>query len=113
MELLKFSLHWASADEGKDALFNSHELGAQTGIDFPRIVSPFRFRQPVENARAKTSISLGFNYQNKVEYLRYISSLSLGYEWNSSLTTRNIFSPVDISSISITRDSLFTEFLQV
>jgi len=118
-ETLKLKLHGAfeiqpslgvGGNEGQ-ALFNSHEFGIQTGIDFPRIVSPFRFGNKTENARSKTSIALGLNSQNKVEYLRYIASASIGYEWNSSLTTRHIFSPVDISSISIDRDSLFTEYL--
>ncbi|MFH1120286.1 MAG: BamA/TamA family outer membrane protein [Bacteroidota bacterium] len=118
-EMLRLKLHGAfeiqpSLDvgvKGNKMLFNSHEYGIQTGIDFPRIVSPFRFNQPLENARAKTSVALGFNYQSKVEYLRYITSFSMGYEWNSSQTARHIFSPLDISSISIERDSLFTEYL--
>jgi outer membrane protein assembly factor BamA len=92
-------------------LFNSHETGFQTGFDFPRILSPVRLGEGIENSRPKTSITLGFNYQQKTEYLRYISSLTMGYEWNSSLTTRQTFTPFDISSISITRDSVFTDYL--
>ncbi len=118
-EILRLKLHGAfeiqpslnvGGDQG-EALFNSNEFGFQTAIDFPRIVSPFRFTRPVESTRSKTSVALGFNSQNKVEYLRYITSASVGYEWNSSLTTRHIFSPLDISSISINRDSVFTEYL--
>lgn len=98
-------------DETDKKLFNSHETGFQTGLDFPRILSPVKVGQGIENSRAKTSIMLGFNYQRKVEYLRYISSLTMGYEWNSSPKIRHTFTPFDISSISITRDSLFTEYL--
>jgi len=98
-------------EEERNWLFNSLEGGIQTGLDFPSLLTPFKINQVVENSRNKTSISLGFNYQQRTQYLRYVSSLSMGYEWNSSLTTRHILTPVDISSISITRDSVFTDYL--
>ncbi len=98
-------------DEGSAKLFNSLEGGFQAGLDFPTIISPFRFKPPGQNSRAKTTVGLGLNYQSRTQYLRYVSSLSLGYEWNAIQTIRHTFSPIDLSSISITRDSAFTDFL--
>lgn len=92
-------------------LFNSLEGGFETGLDFPRLIVPFRIRQFNQNLRAKSIIQLGFNYQKRTEFLRYLSSLSMGYEWNASLTSRHIFFPVDVSSVSIVRDSAFTAYL--
>jgi len=92
-------------------LFNSLEGGFETGLDFPGLLTPFRSRQLYQNARAKTSVQIGFNYQERDEYMRYLSSLSMGYEWNSSLTQKHLFSPLDVSSVSISRDSTFSEYL--
>lgn len=97
--------------DGSGAIFNSKEAGIQTGIDFPSLLSPFPVKNSGKDARAKTSVSLGFNYQDRTEYLRYISSVSMGYEWNASSTLRHYLTPIDISSVSITRDSLFTASL--
>ncbi len=98
-------------NEANKRLFNSMEGGFQAGLDFPTIISPFRFRPPEQNSRAKTTVAMGFNYQSRTQYLRYVSSVSLGYEWNAHQTMRHLFSPIDLSSISITRDSAFTNFL--
>jgi len=92
-------------------IFNSLETGIQTGFDIPGILSPFRLKLINQNSRPKTTIAAGFNYQDRVEYLRYISTVSLGYEWSSSPEVRHLFTPLDLSSVSINRDSLFTSFL--
>lgn len=89
-------------------IFNSLEAGFEAGIDFPTLLSPFSIETQDVNSRPKTILGLGFNYGVRSEYERYLSKLSLSYEWNASLTSRHYFSPVDLSSISIVRDSLFT-----
>lgn len=90
------------------AVFNSLEAGVETGFDFPTLLSPVPIRNLDQNARPKTSMGLGFNYEVRSEYERYVAKLSLAYEWNASSTTRHIFSPIDLSSVSIVRDSSFT-----
>jgi len=92
-------------------IFNSLETGVETGIDFPRLLSPFAINSIDQNARPRTSIGLGFNYELRSQYERYLSKLSFSYEWNASPVSRHIFAPVDLSSISIVRDSAFTNRL--
>jgi len=89
-------------------VFNSLEAGFEAGIDFPTLLSPFSIGTQDVNSRPKTTLGLGFNYGVRSEYERYLSKLSLSYQWNASLTSRHYFSPVDLSSISIVRDSMFT-----
>lgn len=98
-------------DESDSWLFNSLEGGFQAGLYFPTLLSPIKIYNPGQNSRAITSVAIGFNYQKRPEYLRYISSISLGYEWKASQTSTHIFSPIDISSTSILRDSAFTDYL--
>lgn len=93
-------------------IFNSLETGLETGLDFPRLLSPFMISGLDQNARPRTSIGLGYNYELRSQYERNLSKLSLSYEWNASPVSRHIFAPVDLSSISIVRDSAFTARLQ-
>lgn len=89
-------------------VFNSFEVGLESGIDFPTLLSPFVIRNLNQNARPKTTLGLGFNYEIRPEYERYLTKLSLSYEWNASPESKHFLSPVDLSSVSIVRDSLFT-----
>lgn len=98
-------------EESQYGIFNSLELGLETGIDFPTLLSPFIIRNLNQNARPKTTLGLGFNYEIRSEYERYLTKLSLSYEWNASLVSRHFFSPVDLSSVSIVRSPAFTEHL--
>ncbi|MGE5317394.1 MAG: BamA/TamA family outer membrane protein [Chloroflexota bacterium] len=93
-------------------IFNSVELGFESGIEFPTLLSPFVIRNLNQNARPKTTLGLGFNYEIRPEYERYLTKLSLSYEWNASPVSKHFFSPVDLSSVSIVRDSVFTKKLE-
>lgn len=98
--------------ERRAGIFNSLEAGAETGLDFPTLLSPFRLKGISNNYRAKTTIALGLNFQQRSYYTRYISYLTYGYDWYSSGTTRHLFSPVELSSVSILRDSTFNAILK-
>jgi hypothetical protein len=108
---IKPSLSDEEEEQTHLGIFNSLETGFETGIDFPTLLSPFAIRDLDQNARPRTSLGIGFNYELRTQYERYLSKLSLSYEWNASPVSRHYFSPVDLSSISIVRDDLFTEKL--
>jgi len=93
------------------SIFNSLEAGFETGLDFPSLLTPFSFSRLGLNSKAKTTIASGLNYQQRSWYTRYVSYLSFGYEWNASQVTRHLFTPVELSSVSITRDSAFSAYL--
>lgn len=90
------------------AIFNSLEAGIEAGIDFPTLLSPVKITNLYQNARPRTTLGIGFNYELRGEYERYLSKIALTYEWNASQVSKHIFSPVDLSSISIVRDTAFT-----
>lgn len=92
-------------------LFNSFEAGVESGIDFPFLLMPFTVKRLERSAMSKTAISFGLNYQERTYYTRYVSYLTFGYEWKSSPEIKHIFAPVELSSISISRDSLLDKYL--
>ncbi len=98
--------------QGKTAFFNSLEAGIETGLDFPTLLAPFRINRLGINAKAKTTIALGLSYQQRPNYTRYLNYFSYGYEWNTSDITRHLFTPIELSSVSISRDSVFTTYLE-
>ena len=108
----EFSPGYGIESEGKSALFNSLEAGFETGLDFPTLITPFHINRLGINAKAKTTIALGFSYQQRPLYTRYLNYFSYGYEWNASDVTRHLFTPIELSSVSIERDSIFTAYLK-
>ena len=102
----------AIESQGKTGFFNSLEAGIETGLDFPTLVAPFRINRLGINAKAKTTIALGLSYQQRPVYTRYLNYFSYGYEWNTSDVTRHLFTPIELSSVSIERDSAFTAYLE-
>lgn len=97
---------------GNSFFFNSLEAGVETGLDFPTLIAPFQISRLGINSKAKTSISLGLSYQKRPDYTRYLNYFSFGYQWNASDVTRHLFTPVELSSVSISRDSAFTAALE-
>ncbi len=118
-ETLRFKVRGAfeveptyAINPGSDSrLFNSFEAGFESGIDFPSLLMPFTIKRLEKNALSKTTISFGLNFQERTLYKRYVTYLSFGYEWKSSPEIKHIFAPVELSSISITRDSTLNLYL--
>lgn len=92
-------------------IFNTYQTGAETGIDFPRLLLPFNIKRVDRYTRPKSSVDIGFNMQQQPNYKRYILNSSFSYEWNRSEQSRFIFSPVEFNSVSIFKDSIFTAYL--
>lgn len=102
---------YAINPKSDNRLFNSFEAGFESGIDFPSLIMPFTVKRLEKNALAKTTISFGLNYQERTLYKRYVTYLSFGYEWKSTPEIKHTFAPVELSSISITRDSSLNSYL--
>ncbi len=107
----EFEPNYGIQSSGSNSLFNSLEAGIETGLDFPTLLTPFHVNRLGINAKAKTTLAMGLNFQQRTLYTRYLSYFSFGYEWNASPVTRHLFTPVELSSVSILRDSLFTDYL--
>ena len=101
----------ANSEVKKFLFFNTYETGAEVGLDFPRLLVPFRMKRVDLFTRPKTSVNVGANFQQEPSYKRYIFNTAFGYEWNKNEQSRFLFSPIVINSVSIYKDSTFTAYL--
>jgi outer membrane protein assembly factor BamA len=87
------------------------EIGAETGIIFPKFFSPFRLEKFVRKYSPKTSISASYNYQSRPDYTRSIANASFSYKWNSSPFITHTIWPIEVNYINIYEDRSSQEFL--
>jgi hypothetical protein len=92
-------------------LFNALESGAETGIDFPRLLLPFHIINPDRNQQVRTSITAGYGYESRPDYSRRVTTFAGSYQWNSSESLRHILTPLELNFVSILKDSVFQAYL--
>lgn len=95
----------------KFLFFNTFQAGIETGLDFPRLVVPFRIFNTSQYSLSRTSISGGYNFENRPDYTRKISTLFLSYQWSKSEKTRFVFTPLEVNYVGIETDSTFQAYL--
>ena len=86
----------------KNETFNIYEYGAETSVETPSFILPFRMDRFYKKYKPKTNFSLSYNYQNRPDYKRTIINANISYKWNGSPSVRHIVSPIDIGSVIIT-----------
>lgn len=86
--------------------FNTLELGAEIGIDFPKLLLPIAIDLLSRNSRPKSSITAGVNFRQRPDYTRYVLNLNYGFEWNETPRKRHFINPIDISSVRVYNDSI-------
>ena len=86
--------------------FNTLELGAELGIDVPKLLFPIAMERLSRQSRPKSTISTGINYRQRPDYTRYILNFNYGFEWTHNLQSRHTLTPFELSSIKLTNDSL-------
>jgi outer membrane protein assembly factor BamA len=91
------------------------EIGAETGIIFPKFFSPFRLERFVRKYSPKTSLSASYNYQSRPDYTRSIANTSFSYKWNSTPFITHTIWPVEVNYINIYEnrsDSVFLDSIK-
>jgi outer membrane protein assembly factor BamA len=86
--------------------FNTLELGAEIGVDFPKLLFPVNIQRLSRNSRPKSSIVAGINFRQRPDYTRYILNLNYGFEWSETSRKRHFINPVEISSVRVFNDSI-------
>ncbi|NEM98522.1 translocation and assembly module lipoprotein TamL [Pontibacter burrus] len=72
----------AESNQNKNINLSSYELGVQSTLTFPRIISPFRLRNLRTEFVPQTRMTLGFNFLNRVQYFTMNSfNASYAYNW--------------------------------
>jgi hypothetical protein len=87
------------------------ELGAETGIIFPKFFSPFRLERFVRKYSPKTTLSASYNYQSRPDYTRSIANASFSYKWNSTPFITHTIWPIEVNYINIYENRSSQEFL--
>lgn len=86
--------------------FNTLELGAEVGVDFPKLLFPVNIQRLSRNSRPKSSIVAGINFRQRPDYTRYILNLNYGFEWNETSRKKHFMNPIEISSVRVFNDSI-------
>ncbi len=81
------------------------EIGGSVSLDFPKLFI-FKQTQKIEAIRYSTSIRVGVNYSWL--YYRLLLNTSLTYNWSPNIYVTHSVSPIDISTIDTSRNTVRT-----
>jgi outer membrane protein assembly factor BamA len=76
---------------------NYVEIGAETGLSFPRFLFPFLSTDFRRRIRATTDFALQYNYQLRPEFTRIVASASWSYRWTVKRRTHHRFDLLDLN----------------
>ncbi|MBB6611696.1 BamA/TamA family outer membrane protein [Pontibacter sp. Tf4] len=81
---------------------SSYELGVQSSLTFPRIISPFRLRNLRTEFVPKTRMGLGFNFLTRVRYFQMNSfNASYAYNWKPKKEFTHDFTPINLQYVQL------------
>ncbi|TXK45311.1 BamA/TamA family outer membrane protein [Pontibacter qinzhouensis] len=93
-----------TGEENLNSNLTSYELGVQTNLIIPRIVSPFRMRNLRTEFVPKTRINVGFNFLNRVNFFQMNSyNASYGYNWRPKQTITHEITPINLQYVQLVR----------
>jgi hypothetical protein len=91
---------------GRDALFNTIDIGPEVSLRFPHFLIPFVGRERfARSASPRTAITTLYNFQQRPDFTRTLAKMSFGYEWNESRSRMFGIYPMEINVIKIPRKS--------
>jgi outer membrane protein assembly factor BamA len=79
--------------------FNTFEIGADAGIEFPKFLGPFNADEFRKKYNPRTSVQIAYNYQRRPEYTRTIANLRWGYNWRSSRYLYHYLFPSELNLV--------------
>lgn len=81
--------------------FNTREFGLETGLTFPKFLSPLVSNRYFGFQIPQTKLSIGYNYQHRPDYTRTISNLRFGYYWKSSEFVTQTLNVLDFNFVKL------------
>ena len=81
--------------------FNIIEFGAESSLETPSFVLPFRTSNWYKRNEPRTLFTVAYNYQHRPDYTRKITSLLVTYSWKSAEHLRLLVSPIDLNTVRI------------
>ncbi|KAB2817120.1 translocation and assembly module lipoprotein TamL [Phaeocystidibacter marisrubri] len=80
---IQAQVNYSQAEDNN--LFNTYELGAETGITFSRFLIPLRFQERFpKRMRPTTRINTSYSQQTRIEFQRRIWKVGMSYQWKES-----------------------------
>lgn len=83
--------------------FNTREFGFETGLTFPKFLSPLSSEHMFSFQVPQTRLSIGYNYQHRPDYTRTITNLKFGYSWKSSENVAQSFNLFDFNYVNLSK----------
>jgi hypothetical protein len=91
---------------GRDALFNTIDIGPEVSLRFPYFLIPFVGRDAFPRSAApRTVITTLYNFQQRPDFTRTLAKMSYGYEWIESRIRNFGIYPLEVNVIQIPRKS--------
>ena len=99
-------------DESDDNLlsnanFNTIEFGPRISLVFPRFL--FLNKYFTNKANAKTELTTSYNYQKRPDFTRGVQDISMTWVWHEKAPITYKFTPISLSTISITKEQAFQD----
>jgi outer membrane protein insertion porin family len=93
---------------------NSFELGVESSLIVPRLITPVRINFNSRRYLPKTRFKTGFNLQNRLGYFRLSSfNAGYGYNWRETVSKTHELFPIDVTYVKTDKTSLqFEELLR-
>ena len=101
---VQFKVELNNEDPGvqvANSYFSETEYGINTSIQFPKLISPFKFNKLNLNYFPKTNFSLGYNFRYNSNYKRTIFSTTYGYRWRSNEFVTHDLNPMEFSLVQL------------
>lgn len=89
----------ASAEPGRQPLFNTFEFGPEVNLSFKRFFFPASLLKSSRYNNPKTILTLSYNFQERPDYNRTIFTAAYWYTWKPNTSIRYSFYLGEISSI--------------
>jgi outer membrane translocation and assembly module TamA len=99
-------------EDGVKRFFHTFEFGAEASLEVPKLLAPLSLAKISSTARPLSSIKTGFSFRQRPSYTRYVLNAMQEYEWSETSRLRHFLSFLEISSIRISKDDAFNEWLE-
>jgi len=96
-------IEWQWGKKAEDELGTfSYDLGVGTGLTFPRLILPGRYKNNLSQLIQQTSINVEANLLNRTAYYKMVSGkTNFSYNWGRTRDIQHTFSPVYINSVNL------------
>ena len=100
---LKAGLEWQWGSKSESQLGTlSYEIGASTGLTFPKIIVPFKISRNSLMILQRTSVNLDLNMLNRTAYYKMVSTkINLNWQWSRNKNIQHSLYPIYVNLVNL------------